>query len=140
MTGPGVTKAGVIDSTYVTVMDLAPTFLEFAGAQYPDDGTVQPMLGESMAGFLVGAADTVHADDYITTLYHGGRAYLRQGNWKIANLEPPFDEDDFELFDLSVDPGETNNLAELHADKYEELLELWRSERKKLGIILPQDL
>ena len=98
------------------------------------------MLGESMAGFLSGDAETVHADDYVTVLYHGGRAYLRQGNWKISNLEPPFDESDFELFDLSVDPGETSNLAESDADKYEELLELWRTERKTLGIILPEDL
>jgi arylsulfatase len=140
MAGPSVARVGAIDSTYVTVMDLAPTFLEIAGAQYPDDGSVWPMLGESMSGFLAGEAETVHEKDYVTILYHGGRAYLRQGNWKIANLEPPFDEDDFEFFDLSVDPGETHNLAESHPDKYEDLLELWRDERKKLGIILPHDL
>jgi arylsulfatase len=138
--GPGVAGAGSIESTYVTVMDLAPTFLEVAGAAYPDDGTVRPMLGESMTDLLAGAAENVHATDYVTVLYHGGRAYLRQGNWKISNLEPPFDEDDFELFDLSADPGESSNLAELHAEKYEELRELWRDERRKLGIILPQDL
>jgi len=140
MAGPGVANIGAIDSTYVTVMDFAPTFLQFAGAKYPGDGSVRPMLGEDMTGFLAGEAETVHADDYVTTLYHGGRAYLRQGNWKISNLEPPFDEDDFELFNLSEDPGETDNLAESHAEKYEELLELWRGERRKLGIILPQDL
>lgn len=138
--GPGVERTATIDATYVTVMDLAPTFLELAATQYPDDGTVSPMLGESMANFLSGREETVHADDYVTVLYHGGRAYLRQGNWKISNLEPPFDESDFELFDLSVDPGETSNLAESDADKYEELLELWRTERKTLGIILPEDL
>ncbi|MBT8054418.1 MAG: arylsulfatase [Xanthomonadales bacterium] len=140
MAGRGVARVGAIDPTYVTVMDLAPTFLEIAGAPYPDDGSVWPMLGESMSGILAGEAETVHEEDYVTILYHGGRAYLRQGNWKIANLKPPFTEDDFELFDMSVDPGETYNLAESHPDKYEELLELWRNERKKLGIILPQDL
>ena len=76
-------------------MDLAPTFLEYVGAQYPDDGSVRPMLGESMLGFLAGETDTVHSEDYVTMLYHAGRAYLRQGNWKISNLEQPFDEDDF---------------------------------------------
>jgi arylsulfatase len=138
--GPGVANIGAIDSTYVTVMDLAPTFLEYAGAQYPDDESVRPMLGESMSGLLAGEVETVHDEDYVTTLYHGGRAYLRQGKWKISNLEPPFDEADFELFDLSADPGETDNLAESHPEKYEQLLELWRDERRKLGIILPQDL
>ena len=140
MAGPGIANSGAIDSAYVTVMDLAPTFLEYAGVQYPGDGSVRPMLGESMAGFLAGDQETVHEEEYVTTLYHGGRAYLRQGNWKISNLEPPFDEADFELFDLSVDPGETQNLAESHVEKYEELIELWRDERRRLGIILPQDL
>ena len=138
--GPGVANNGAITSTYVTVMDLAPTFLEIAGAKYPDDGSVQPMLGESMRSFLTGEADAVHSEDYVSTLYHAGRAYLRRGDWKISNLEPPFNEDDFELFNLSADPGETNNLAKSHAEEYEELLKIWRDERRKLGIILPQDL
>ena len=45
--GPGVAARGVIDSTYLTVMDLAPTFLDIAGARYPDDDSVRPMLGGS---------------------------------------------------------------------------------------------
>ena len=140
ITGPGVAANGVIDSTYLTVMDLAPTFLEIAGAQYPDDGSVQPMFGESMAGFLAGETIVVHDENYVTTLYHGGRAYMRKGNWKISNLEPPFDEADFELFDLATDPDESTNLADDEPEKLAELIELWGEERKRLRIVLPQDL
>jgi len=138
--GPGVGASSVIDSTYFTVMDLAPTILEIAGADYPSDGSVEPMLGRSLRPFLAGDSTTVHDDDYVTTLFHSGYAYLRQGDWKISTLEPPFDEGDFELFNLADDPGETTDLAESHAEKYEQLLELWREERVELGIILPQDL
>jgi len=138
--GPGVAARGVIDSTYLTVMDLAPTFLDIAGAQYPDDGSVRPMLGESITRFLAGEADVVHDENHVTTLYHAGRAYLRQGNWKISNLEPPFNEADFELFDLATDPGESNNLADDEPEKLAELIDLWGEERERLGIILPQDL
>ncbi len=138
--GPGVAARGVIDSTYLTVMDLAPTFLDIAGAKYPDDGSVRPMLGESITRFLAGEADVVHDENHVTTLYHAGRAYLRQGNWKISNLEPPFNEGDFELFDLATDPGESNNLADDEPEKLAELIELWDEERERLGIILPQDL
>lgn len=138
--GPGVEAAGLIDRTYVTVMDLAPTFLEIAGATYPADGSVRPMLGESMSAYLAGEAESVHDDDYVTTLYHSGRAYLRQGDWKIANLEAPFSEDDFELFNLADDPGETTNLADSLPDKYDEMIDLWREQRRDLGILLPQDL
>ena len=138
--GPGVEATGLIDRTYLTVMDLAPTFLEIAGAAYPADGSVRPMLGESMRAFLAGEAESVHDDDYVTTLYHSGRAYLRQGDWKIANLEGPFSEGDFELFNLADDPGETTDLADSHPEKYKGMIELWREQRRELGILLPRDL
>ena len=138
--GAGVAAHGIIDSTYLTVMDLAPTFLEIAGAIYPDDGSVQPMLGESINPFLAGESDSIHDDSYVSTQYHAGHAFVRQGIWKIANLEPPFDESGFELFNVRDDPGESNNLAEAEPEKFTEMIALWRVERKKLGIILPQDL
>ncbi|MBT8078252.1 MAG: arylsulfatase [Gammaproteobacteria bacterium] len=140
VSGPGVGARGVIDSVYATVMDLAPTFLELAGAIYPDDGSVVPMRGESMTAFLAGDSDRVHDDDYVTALYHNGHAFLRQGDWKIVTLDPPFDETKFELFNIADDPGETRNLATAEPERYQALLELWRSERQELGIILPEDL
>ena len=138
--GPGIAARGVIDSSYMTVMDLAPTFIELANATYPDDGSVRPMLGESAAGFLAGQDSAIHDENYVTAQYTRGRAYLRQGRWKIANVDGPFQESDFELFDLNADPGESLNLAEAEPEKYAELIALWRIERKKLGIILPEDL
>ena len=121
-------------------MDLAPTFLEIAGAQYPRDGSVQPMLGESLSAFLAGEASAVHDDEYVTTWYHDGWAYLRQGDWKISNLDPPFDESAFELFNLKQDPGETTDLADDEPEKLAEMIALWRQERLRFGIILPEDL
>lgn len=138
--GPGVEREGWIDRNYVTVMDLAPTFLEATGTDYPDDGSVKPMLGESMGSLLAGDADSVHEDDYLTTMYHRGRAFLRQGDWKIVTLDPPFDESYFELYNVVEDPGETTDLRDSAPEKYEELIRLWRSERRRLGIVLPQDL
>jgi len=140
VTGPGIEQEDSIRRPYATVMDLAPTFLELAGATYPDDGSVEPMLGESMLPFLHGESEQIHDDQYVTTMSHWGRTFLRQGKWKIVTLEPPFDESKFELFDLSVDPGETTNLAEAESEKYAELIDLWRSERRRFGIILPEDL
>jgi arylsulfatase len=98
------------------------------------------MLGESINRFLAGETDSIHDDNYVSTQYHDGHAFVRQGNWKISNLEPPFDESGFELFDLGNDPGESNNLAEAEPEKLAEMIALWRVQRKKLGIILPQDL
>jgi arylsulfatase len=140
VTGAGVVRGGSINRAYVTLMDLAPTFLELAKGRYPTDGSVLPMLGESMVGVLTGQAAFVHDSTYVTTLYHAGHAFLRQGKWKIVNLEPPFDESGFELFDLESDPGETTNLAPVQPERFARMIELWRATRKKLGIVLPEDL
>jgi hypothetical protein len=47
-------------------MDLAPTFLELAGAEYPAGGTVQSMRGESINAFLSGASDAVHDENSLS--------------------------------------------------------------------------
>jgi arylsulfatase len=138
--GAGVGHRGAISRAYVTVMDLAPTFLEIAGATYPDQDPVRPMEGESMRALRAGEASTVHAPDYVTTLFHAGRAFIRRGPWKLTSLEPPFDESAFELFDVEADPGETTDLAEARPDVFREMLALWRSERARLGIVLPNEM
>lgn len=138
--GPGVEGKGTMSRAYLTVMDLAPTFLEVAGARYPGDGSVRPMEGESMAALLGGHTTTVHDSAYATTLFHAGRALVRRGQWKLSTLEPPFDEASFELFDIEADPGETRNLAAEHPEVFREMVELWRSERGRLGITLPAEI
>ncbi|MDH4072432.1 MAG: arylsulfatase [Gammaproteobacteria bacterium] len=138
--GPGVAAHAVIDTNYVTVMDLAPTFLAMAGATYPADGSVRPMLGESMVSFLAGRETLVHDDNYVTVMSHRGRSMARKGRWKIVTLTGPFSEDDFELYDIVADPGETRNLRDAEPDVFEEMLEIWRNKRREYGIVLPEDL
>ena len=137
--GPGVGPPGTIEHAYATLMDIAPTVVELAAARYPEDGSVRPMEGESLVALLAGATDRVHDDAYVTTLYHGGRAYVRRGPWKLANLEAPFDESAMQLFDLDADPGETRDLRTTEPEVYAEMLALWRAEKARLGILLESE-
>ena len=140
ITGPGVRGAGEFHRGYATVMDIAPTLLGIAGTAYPDDGSVKPMLGESMVDVLAGRSDRVHYDAYVTVFSHRGRAFLRQGDWKIVTLNGPFDEAGFELYNVADDPGETMNLRLAEPEKFTDLLTIWREKRLEYGIIVPQDL
>jgi arylsulfatase len=135
--GPGVSGPGRKTAAYATVMDIAPTFIELGAASYPADGSVRPMLGESVAPLLAGQREAVHDDAYVTVLLHGQRAFVRQGRWKISNLDGPFDESKLELFDVVADPGETTNLAAREPERYAAMLALWRERRAALGILLP---
>ena len=138
--GKGVARRNELSRAYAHVMDLAPTFLELARASYPDDGSVAPMLGESMGEFLRNRASSIHDENHVTLQYHRGHAYIRQGDWKLMLLDPPFDESGFGLYNLAVDPGEIHDLSAEEPAKRAELIELWRARRVELGIVLPGDL
>ncbi|NNF03595.1 MAG: sulfatase-like hydrolase/transferase, partial [Rhodothermales bacterium] len=135
-TGPGVAGGGTINRAFATAMDIAPTFLEIAGAEYPSDGSVRPMLGESMVDVLTGEANAVHADDYAVLINHRRASYLRRGDWKLISLTDPTDPASFGLFNVAEDPGETTDLRTSRPDMYEELIALWQAETERLGIVL----
>ncbi|MDF1575405.1 MAG: sulfatase-like hydrolase/transferase [Bacteroidales bacterium] len=61
--------------------------------------------------------------------HHENKKVLRDGNWKIVTIE---DGGEWELYDLSKDRGETNNLAERHPEKLRELVSLWEARRKQI--------
>jgi arylsulfatase len=140
VSGASVARAGVIDSGYATVMDIAPTLIEVADATYPDDESIRSMVGESMAAYLDGRREQVHDDDYVTVLAHRGQAMARKGHWKIVTTFAPFDESKFQLYDLLSDPGETVDLRAEEPEKFSELLSIWREKRLEYGYVLPQDL
>jgi arylsulfatase len=138
--GHGVSNRQEYYRGLVTVMDLAPTFIGLASAHYPDDGSVQPMRGKSIAPILNGSSNQVHDESEVFTLFHRNQAYVRKGKWKITQLDKPFEEAGFALYDLASDPGETTDLGQQYPEKREELIKLWREQRLELGIILPGDL
>ena len=138
ISGAGVKRVHEISSAFVSVSDLAPTFYEIAGTTYPDG--LAEMTGKSILPIIAGQAETVRSDDDVTIFFQRHQAGLWQGNWKLVNVQVPFTEENFELFNLKNDPGETNDLSADQPEKRSELIDLWREERKKMGILLPQDL
>lgn len=139
--GRSLTVAQGMSHDFVTVMDLAPTFLELAGVKYPGKlgtNTTRPMLGESMVSSLRGKSAGVHDSTYVAGLWAGGSASFRRGRWKLVNTERPYREDRLRLYDVVGDPGETTDLSAARPATYRAMLEAWRQYVKANDIRLPQ--
>jgi len=104
---PGHVPAGVVSDQLITHMDIVPTILEAAGADLPD-----PMDGRSMVDLVQRPGQAAWREDLMCQ-HHGHGAphfqrLLRHGNYKyVAHLD---DRD--ELYDLSRDPYELDNLLD----------------------------
>jgi arylsulfatase A-like enzyme len=144
VTWPGFARQQEIGTAFATAMDITPTVLELAGVTHPgatDQGRYQgrevaPMLGRSLVGYLSGAADAVHDAVVGTGWELFGRRAIRQGDWKALHLPAPYGPGAWQLYDLSADPGEIDDLAASRPDKLAELLALWDRYVEENGVIL----
>ncbi len=127
-----------IHSLFTSVMDLAPSFLELAGINYPVEyqgNKISPLQGESIIPYLTNKSSTIHHEDYVMGWELFGRYAIRKGNWKITWIEPPFGKGEFQLFNLKDDPGETSNLSEEYPDKFDEMVDHWEEYVYQNGVI-----
>jgi arylsulfatase A-like enzyme len=116
------------------VMDILPTCLELSGIVYPEMFRGNELClpdGNSMIPLISGDISTTN-----DTLYweHSGGKAIRTGNWKMAAL--PGEE--WELFDLSADRTEMNDLSAIHPDRVEEMNALWEAWEERMKITGPQ--
>jgi arylsulfatase A-like enzyme len=138
VSGKNVERKPGLQNAFVSVMDLAPTFLELAGIKYPDsynNKKVAPMLGKSILPFIKGKTKTIHDHNYVFGLEHDGQCLIIKGNWKITNISEPFDEDAFALYNLEEDIGETNDLSKTNPQKFKGMMEEWVRFKKETGIM-----
>jgi arylsulfatase A-like enzyme len=140
ISGPGVANEGHINDSFLTLLDLAPTFYELAELSYPEEWNgkpIKPLLGASLLPILMGEKQEIHGQDYVFGMEHNGYAMLRKGNWKILNVNRPFQIENFALYDLQTDLAEQIDLREQHPEKYLEMLVEWEKFTERVGVILP---
>ena len=119
---PGKIKAGATSDHISAFWDIMPTLAEITGAKLPEN-----IDGISFLPAITGKKNQKQ-HEYLYWEFHeqGGKTAVRMENWKAVkrdiNIIP---QGITELYDLSVDTGETNNVASAHPDivkKMEEIM------------------
>ena len=128
---PTAQQAG-IDSSYMRVMDLAPTFIELAGGKNPES-----MMGRSLLSLWQGGASPYSADEIIAAETYG-RRLAQRGEWKALLQPPPYGTGQWQLYNLARDLGEQEDLALEYPRVLKELVEGYESYASKVGVIDPE--
>ncbi|WP_145083467.1 arylsulfatase [Anatilimnocola aggregata] len=118
----GIQSSGELRQQAGHVVDIVPTLLEVAGAKAPapaNNEAVPAMAGKSLVPAWAKGATPAPVE--LWWLHEGNRA-LRSGDWKLVAAK----DQPWELYDLSKDRGELNNLAAQQPDKVKELESHWQ--------------
>jgi arylsulfatase len=98
------------------LIDIMSTYVDISGAQYSEK--LQPLEGKSLLPLFQGKPWVGH--DALYWEHEGNRA-VRQGDWKLVAQHGKA----WELYDLSTDRLEGNNLAEKFPDRVTALTKLY---------------
>jgi arylsulfatase len=134
---------GNINDDFISVMDLAPTILEFAGIDHSEkeyDGReIYTMDGISLISWLDGTEESAHNLDEAHCWELYGRRGVRKGDWKAELFDAPYGKDTWELYNIKVDPAELNDLALDNPEKLGELKAEWDIYAAEYNVTLPNE-
>jgi len=121
-------RGGQWSDAFLHVTDVVPTFLEVAGATYPDTvggRAVRRPIGVSMIPILRGTEESVAGNRGVGYELFEMRAYI-QDEWKLLRLPEPFGTGDWQLYNLTEDPGEIRDVSDAHPEIKAALIEAWQ--------------
>lgn len=120
-------------------IDIMPTCIALAGAEYPstyNGHSIKPLAAEGRSLLpLISGEGEWNGERTLFWEHESGRA-VRVGNWKMTSLR----NGGWQLFDLSTDYSETNNVAAEYPDKVREMKTLWNNWAKSVGLKVEEEM
>lgn len=147
-----IIPAGTQSAALATVLDLTPTFLDYAGVAHPGaanpgDGQVFAPDGRSLRALWEGAATTVYGpDDYIGFELFGttNKALISGDGWKVLRLgEVPWgdlgieheSDQNWKLYNLNDDPSERVDLSAQFPARFRDMQARYRAYEAEVGFV-----
>lgn len=124
---PEKIKAGTESDHISAFWDFLPTFAEITGANVPEY-----VDGISLLPTLLGKRKQKE-HEYLYWEFHeqGGKVAVRMGNWKAVKKNvDKIPQGAIELYDLSADPGETNDVVSSHPEIVKKMEEIMKQAHK----------
>jgi len=149
--GGRITRPGTVRPQFAHAVDLMPTIMAAAGLDLPDevDGVAQqeidgvnllPVLEDPEAAelhhtqyFEMMGSRSIYHEGWKATTNHISMGVLDEEELAIGSRN--FDEDRWELFDLSVDFSEARDLAGEEPERVRSMADLWAAEAARNNVL-----
>ena len=131
---PAAVQGEQVNGTFMSMLDILPTFLDIAGTAHPGAGSyrgreINGILGRSFWPHLTGQSADVHSPGDTVGWSRGAGGALIRGDYKIINTPAAggigMGTASWRLYNIAEDPGEHNDLADELPDLTAELVQDW---------------
>lgn len=131
--GPGI-REGQTERSLAYVTDLTPTILALTGTA-PAPAPAKQITGRSLLPVLNGAATRTHGEDDPVIMEASGAAAVFKGAFKLVKNPGPLGDGQWRLFNIDVDPGETNDLSAQEPDRVAAMKAAYEAYAKEVGVL-----
>ena len=136
-------RRGEITDAYAYVKELPMTMLDYAGVEHPQTEfkgrQLNPPSGVSLRPFLSGTESSPRTEEEWVAFELFGNSYIVAGDYKAMRMRPGmWGDGEWHLYDIKKDPGETTPLEDEQPERFQKMVELYKSYAEEKGI-LPVD-
>lgn len=141
--GASIPKREQQSNAFAYVTDIAPTILELSGVSAPPKRyggrLVEPIIGRSLVSLSKGATDAVYNSHDAIGYELAGNAALFQGDYKIVINRGPVGDNQWKLYNIVKDPGETKDLAATMPEHFQNMLAQYQRYSEDNGVLPVSD-
>jgi len=137
--GESMEQKQVLSNAFSYVTDIAPTILALTGVSAPGERyggrLVEPMVGRNLLPLLRGSVDRVYFEQDAVGYELAGNAALFQGDYKIVINRGPVGDNQWHLYNIVSDPGETKDLVRVMPRRLQDMLGMYQRYVNDNGVL-----
>ncbi len=130
LAGPRI-SGKVRTNTSGFMQDVTPTLLDLSGIAYDEE----EFFGRSLKPAIDGLREHVYGPDDAVGMEVAGNSALFLDNWKLVRNHKPWGTGDWQLYNLSNDPGETKDLYLQEPELASRMLSRYMNYADEVGVL-----
>ncbi len=131
----GATIPTTTQKAFSFITDITPTILNAAGINQKQNTKDLPLTGRSLYPLMNNQTDRVYQADEPIGMEAAGQAALFLGDLKLVRNGKPYGDGVWRVYNMKVDPGETNDLSKAQPDVFQSLLGHYDAYKTKFGVL-----
>ncbi len=133
ISGPGIPTRRT-DGEFCFMTDLAPTIFDLAGASPSAKAGYVPLAGKSMLPHIEDPSQPIRQPDEGVGLEAAACSAYFLGDYKILRNNPPFGDYQWQMYNLKLDPAESNDISAEFPLIFQTLLSRYEAFAREAGV------